>query len=88
MKLEDHWLWLAKAELKRTETPDNKCRRDPTITPFMVGMKLAGFTSVTKQSGCASLQPCGKCREPYAGQYTKDDVEYIGCPFCNTVTPL
>lgn len=68
-------------------TEENRPLRDDTITPFYIGMQLAGFAGVSSPGGCDALSMCPKCRSNYRGLFENANGQQWACPICNTLTP-
>ena len=89
MKLPTELIAEGKAEYFATMTDDNKERRDETITPFGMAMKIAGYRPITTIGGCLVMRDCKVCRvgySSYSTKYEKDGATVWACPFCTELT--
>jgi hypothetical protein len=77
----------AEARYRETMTNENRPRRDDAITPFFIGMQLAGFVAASSPGGCDVLSTCPKCRSNYRGLFENANGQQWACPICNTLTP-
>lgn len=57
-------------------------RGDPTITPFVQGMVMAGWAADKDRSGCDVLGRCPACRERYVYTFRLHRTTVKACPFC------
>jgi len=77
----------AETHYRNTMTADNRPLRDDTITPFFIGMRLAGFHAVSSLGGCDTLSQCEKCRSNYRALFESSNGRQWACPLCNTLQP-
>ena len=69
--------------------PEKRVICDDTITPFSRAMKSLGYaTRMTHSRGCSILRTCPNedCKEVYSTGYTKESVDYWGCPHCKRIS--
>ncbi|MEL6008585.1 hypothetical protein J4Z08_22940 [Citrobacter portucalensis] len=59
---------------------------DPIITPFIIAMKLSGYTPSLNDSGCLLLRQCPDCNHSYSTRYERKNYVYWACPDCHSIT--
>jgi hypothetical protein len=82
--------FLAHGELQYLDTMDehNRVLCDPVITPFVLGMKAAGYQEILRQ-GCSILRGCPFCqvgKSNYSQQYKKNGRLVWACPHCHEIS--
>ena len=73
---------------QETMTPENRVVRDDTITPFFIGLKLAGLQTAKTVGGTDNLATCDDCQGAYSVLVVDHQETFRACPFCNTKTPV
>lgn len=70
------------------ENPHKQIVCDPIITPFSRAMTSLGFVAKIKGGGCSTLRVCANdsCKSSHSTLYSKDGVEYWGCPHCKRIS--
>ena len=88
MKLETEFLEQGMQHHLDTMGEHNRGIRDPVITPFVMGMKAAGYQEILRQ-GCSILRSCPFCpvgKSNYSQQYRKDGKLVWACPHCQEIS--
>ena len=88
MKLAPEFLAQGERQCLDTMGDQNRGVRDPVITPFVLGMKAAGYQELLRQ-GCSILRGCPFCpvgKSNYSQQYEKDGKLVLACPHCQEIS--
>ncbi|MEH0016809.1 hypothetical protein V6330_20500, partial [Citrobacter portucalensis] len=59
---------------------------DPVITPFIIAMRLSGYTPSLTPSDCLMLRQCPDCNHSYWTRFERQNKVYWACPDCCTIT--
>ena len=88
MRISQHLLEQGMYQYQASMGATNRRPRDPVITPFVMAMKIGGYTEVLVNR-CAKLRACPICpvgKGNYSQLYEKNSSRVWACPHCQNVT--
>lgn len=89
MRISQNLLQQGLDQYNATMAATGRGPRDPVITPFVMAMKIGGYTEVLLNR-CSKLRACPTCpvgKGNYSQLYDKNGQQVWACPHCQNITP-